>query len=44
MAGSGYREWLAGEQLTDAHMQQYSGATVQKVSANTYRLIGKVTP
>jgi hypothetical protein len=33
----------AGTAVTFKIDQQYNGATIQKVAANTYRVIGKIT-
>lgn len=46
-AGTGVTSWAgagtAGTAVTFKIDQQYNGATVQKVAANTYRVIGKIT-
>jgi hypothetical protein len=45
-AGTGVTSWAgagtAGTAVTFKIDQQYNGATVQKVAANTYRVIGKI--
>jgi hypothetical protein len=46
-AGSGVTSWAgagtAGTAVTFKIDQQYNAATVQKVAANTYRVVGKIT-
>jgi hypothetical protein len=46
-AGTGVTSWggagTAGTAVTFKIDQQYNGATIQKVAANTYRVIGKIT-
>ena len=46
-AGTGVTSWAgagtAGTAVTFKVDQQYNGATVQKVAANSYRVIGKIT-
>lgn len=46
-AGSGVTDWAgagtAGTAITFKIDQTYNAATVQKVAANTYRVVGKVT-
>lgn len=46
-AGTGVTSWAgagtAGTAVTFKIDQQYNGATVQKVAANSYRVIGKIT-
>lgn len=46
-AGTGITTWAgagtAGTAVTFKIDQQYNGATVQKVAANSYRVIGKIT-
>jgi hypothetical protein len=47
-AGTGVTSWAgagtAGTAVTFKIDQQHNGATVQKVAANTYRVIGRVAP
>jgi hypothetical protein len=47
-AGTGVTSWAgagtAGTAVTFKIDQQFNGATVQKVAANTYRVIGKIAP
>lgn len=46
-AGTGVTSWAgagtAGTAVTFKVDQQYNGATIQKVAANSYRVIGKIT-
>jgi hypothetical protein len=46
-AGTGVTSWAgagtAGTAVTFKIDQQYNGATIQKVAANSYRVIGKIT-
>jgi hypothetical protein len=46
-AGTGVSSWAgagtAGTAVTFKIDQQYNGATIQKVAANSYRVIGKIT-
>jgi hypothetical protein len=46
-AGTGVTSWAgagtAGTAVTFKIDQQYNAATVQKVAANTYRVVGKIT-
>jgi hypothetical protein len=47
-AGTGITTWAgagtAGTAVTFKIDQQYNGATIQKVAANSYRVIGKIAP
>lgn len=47
-AGTGVTSWAgagtAGTAVTFKIDQQYNGATIQKVAANSYRVIGKIAP
>lgn len=47
-AGTGVTTWAgagtAGTAVTFKIDQQYNGATIQKVAANSYRVIGKIAP
>jgi hypothetical protein len=47
-AGTGVTSWAgagtAGTAVTFKIDQQFNGATVQKLAANTYRVIGKIAP
>lgn len=47
-AGTGVTDWAgagtAGTAVTFKIDQQYNAATVQKVAANTYRVVGKIIP
>jgi hypothetical protein len=47
-AGTGVTTWAgagtAGTAVTFKIDQQYNGATIQKIAANSYRVIGKIAP